>query len=216
MNKLQKEYRDLKAAYSNAIADNRTAQQQLDKLATVKTTFPQPGPGLVFAQVTNASLNGTSKQLMINKGLINKGVSSGIKKGQYVLAKNNIIGTISDVTQSTAKIQFVTDAAHKIEIFIMREENTPPIPGLLFGQGTDACKIPLLDRKNDISFGDLVYAAPKQGKLYTPRVIGTISMVQDSDTEPLLLDISVRPINPAHQITEVAVIVMEPDIFDGI
>ncbi|MCK4998282.1 MAG: hypothetical protein KAS23_02065 [Anaerohalosphaera sp.] len=208
--KLNNDYLALKAAYGNAVADLRTANQQIEKLTKVKTSLPQPGPGLIFAEVTNASLTGTGRELLINKGAV-----AGVKKDQYVLAKDTIIGTIQDITQQTSRVRLVTDARHNIEIMFLHDEKAQPIRGQLFGQGTDSCDIPLIYKKNNLRFGDIVYAAAKQGFLYTPRVIGTVSMVHPSEKEPLLWDITVRPIHPANQITEVAIIVMDPDDIDG-
>ena len=207
---LKEEYIALKADHANAIADLRIAKEQISKLAQVNSTLPKPGPGLVFANVTNAYLTGTKKELMIDKGS-----ASHIRKGQYVLAKNNIIGTVHDVTDSTAKIRFVTDSRHNIQIMILRDDDSQPIRGQLFGMGNASCSIPLIPQKNDIRFGDMVYADVKPGFLYTPRVIGSVSMAQPSEKEPLLWDITVRPIYPAQQITEVAIIVMNPDNING-
>ena len=68
----------------------------------------------------------------------------------------------------------------------------------------------MIARELDIKVGDTVYAATKSGFLDTPRVIGEISDVKDNDNEPLLRDITVKPIQSVVLLKYVAVIVMEP------
>ena len=202
---LQKEYQELRAAHDNARADLEALNKQYEKLAAIRNVLPNPGAGLVLASVTKTTIAGSRRQLRINRGN-----EAGVEVGQYVLCGEVIVGTIMDVTKSTATVKLVTDASHNIGIVIQRKNKDWSIRKQLFGDGEVRCKVPLVPKEHDIRVKDSVYAAAKVGFLDTHRIIGHVEKAEADDQKPLLWDIVVKPVYSAEEITEVAVVVMQP------
>ena len=198
------EYNKLYTAYKNAQADLLTLQKNYEKLACVRSSLPNPGPGLVLASITNFSINPLRRELFINRG-----ENHGIKTGQYVLGQNCIIGRISKTSAMTAAISLVTDSNHRIKVWIWRK-GTKYISGQMTGNGTDFAGIPLISSQYDVKSGDSVYAAVVPGLLDTPRIIGTVSEVKRDRKKPMVWDITVTPVYNIKEMNDVAVIVTEP------
>ncbi len=200
-NKLLKDYR-------NAQADVLEMQRRYEVLSRVRSELPKPVPPLVLAKVLTSSIDGFGHKVVINAG-----TAAGIQTGQYVLdtGQTSVIGSISDVSERTATVRLVTDAKHTIMVGIWREGRDYYIERQMTGDGQDGCKIGLVPRKEyDVRVGDTVYALAQRGLLDTPIVIGEVARVKPDQNEPLLLDISVRPIFEPARLTELAVIVMVP------
>jgi rod shape-determining protein MreC len=195
------EYNKLLAAYDNTRADLITEHKKFEKLARIKSGLPKPGPVLRLADVRNIQLSGAIRQIYINRGR-----TDDIKKGRFVLGENSLIGTVAEVTDWSAKVRLITDSNHRIKVYIWRRGKTTYITGQMIGTGTDTARISLLSREYDIKKGDIVYAADKPGLLETPVVTGRISLVKPDENNPLLWDISVKPIYDVTDLKTVAVV----------
>ena len=196
------EYDRLQTDYWNLHADYLTLHQRYEKLARFRAPLPDPGPALVLADVT--STNATALQ---HEFIINRGRDDGLKEGQYVLAEHSVIGAISETDRATARVRLVTDTKHKIEVRIWRVGAKKQIGTQMVGSGSNSCKIRLLSREYKVQTGDTVYAAARPGFLDTPRVIGQVTEVKSNEKNPLLLDITVQPIQNLDKLATVAVIV---------
>jgi cell shape-determining protein MreC len=196
------EYDKLKVAYDNLWADLRAEHKRYEKLARIRSGLPKPGPKLVLAKIENVSLSGLRRELIINKGR-----ADGLKADQYVLGENSIVGTVSEISEATARVRVVTDVNHKIKVGIWCRDRKEYIISIMHGDGKNSGKIPLISREYEIRTGDTVYATAVAGFLEAPRVIGQVQEVKPDEKEPLLWDITVKPIQDASLLTHVAVIV---------
>ncbi|MHC5059769.1 MAG: rod shape-determining protein MreC [Planctomycetota bacterium] len=196
------EYNRLKSAYDNVLADLRTEHKRYEKLARIRSALPKEGAGLVVAEVINVSIGGLKRELIVNKGDLD-----GLRVGQYVLGESSIVGSVSETSQSTARVRLVTDANHKIKVALWQRSKKRYIYARMDGEGTELAKVPLISREYKINVGDTVYAAPMPGFLETARVIGQVAHVGPDENEPLLWDIKVRPALDAEALTDVAIIV---------
>ncbi len=194
------EYNKLLAAYDNTRADLITEHKRFETLAGIKSGLPKPGPVLRLADVRNIQLSGAVRQIYINRGK-----ADDIKKDYFVLGENSLIGTVAEATEWSAKVRLITDSDHRMKVYIWRGKSTY-ISGQMIGTGTDTAKIPLLSREYDIKKGDIVYAADKPGFLETPVVTGRIKNVKPDEDNPLLWDISVKPIYEVADLKTVAVV----------
>lgn len=205
----RRRYDKLWKEYKNIHADLIRLSKENEKLSLIRSGLPTIGPGIVLAKVINSSINGFRHELIINKG---KAIQ--LKPGQYVLCQDgsNVIGTMSEVSGTTAKVRLITDPSHSIRVAIWREGKTEYIPANMVGDGKNSCKIPLMSREYDIRVGDTVYAAVQAGFLETERIVGEVSQVIPDESKPLLWDITVTPIQKATLVTDVFVVVYG---FDG-
>ncbi len=198
----QSEYNRLKSAYDNVLADLRTEHKRYEKLARIRSALPKEGAKLVVAEVVNVSIGGLKRELIVNKGDLD-----GLKVGQYVLGESSIVGSVSETSQSTARVRLITDANHKMKVALWQSGKKRYIYARMDGEGTELAKVPLISRQYKISVGDTVYAAPVPGFLETARIIGQVADVGPDENEPLLWDIRVKPTLDAETFTDIAVIV---------
>ena len=202
------EYDELWKAYENLHADLMTLHSDYEKLANFRRGLPKPGPGLVLSKVTNVSIGPFDRKLFIDRGSVD-----GLQPGEYVTCenRNSIIGTISELSESAATVRLLTDPRHKMEVGIWRAgKKAFIVKGQMEGIGKGLAKIPLISRDYDIRQGDVVYASAVAGRLETPRVIGEVFKIKPDDNEPLMWDITVKPITDFAMLTDVAVIISSP------
>ena len=92
----------------------------------------------------------------------------------------------------------------------MRNGREDYVERLMVVDGKDGCKIPLVSREYDVRVGDAVFAAPQQGLLDSPMVIGEVAAVKPDEKEPLLWDITIRPLFDRESLNRVGIVVMKP------
>jgi cell shape-determining protein MreC len=203
----QVEYNKLLTRYDNEHAELLALQKRYSELARIRTALPKPGPGLVVAEVIQTAISPMQRELTLNLG----GQAKFVKPGYYVMGDDAIIGTVSDVYKSTARVRLATDARHFLPAGILLEGAKDYIPAQINGAGDGTCKIPLLPRKDhDIQAGNAVYAMKRMGFLETPILIGRISAVKPDEKQPLLWDITVLPACDIETLATATVIVMDP------
>jgi cell shape-determining protein MreC len=201
------EYNKLLSRYNNLHADLLALQQRYSQLARIRTTLPKPGPGLVLAEVTQTVIGPTQRELVINLS----GQAKFVKPGYYVMGDDTIIGTISEVNQSSARVRLLTDTRQFLPAGILPEGASDYIPAQLNGAGDGTFKIPLLSRKDhNLQVGDPVYAMKRTGFLETSVLIGKIASVKPDEKQPLLWDVTVQPACNVETLATAAVIVMNP------
>jgi len=137
--------------------------------------------------------------------IINRGKNYGLRQGQFVLGDNSIIGTISNVSFRSAQVKLVTDPTSQIAVKIGRLN----VSRVMKGDGSNSAKIQMLSTKHKVRVGDVVYADKKIGFLDDLIIIGKVAQYKRGD-EPLLWDITVKPVCDIERLNSVAVIVMNP------
>lgn len=187
-------------------------QRRYDTLAKISSGIREPGAGIVLAQVLKITINGYGHEMIINRGS-----RDGLKVNQYVLGpnvtepdKSSIVGSISEVSATTATVRLLTDLKSSIIVHMKRDDKHDSYKGQLDGNGKNACKIPMASFEFDIKKGDTVYASAQQGLLETPIVTGQVSNVVRDQNMPTVWDITVMPVYNVKDLNDVAVIVMIP------
>lgn len=201
----QEEYDKLWKSYKNLHAQLLQLHEDYETLAEIRSALPTPFSELVLARVTG-SVNSFS-----HKVIINKGTDAGVKPGQYVLSagQNSIIGIVDETAKQLAKVLLLTDSKQKIPVQIRREGEMQDVGGLMVGDGKTGCRIANIKEKQGVKVGDAVFARVHPGLLNAPVVIGKVVEVRPDDKHPLLLDITVQPIEDMGRLNDVAVIVVE-------
>ena len=100
----------------------------------------------------------------------------------------------------------ITDPASKIAVKIEGLNKDR----ILQGTGNNSAKVKLLPTKYRVEVGEVVYAQKKPGFLSTPVIVGTVAQCASNKENPLLWDITVKPACDIETLTEVSVIVMNP------
>jgi rod shape-determining protein MreC len=199
-------YARLWKSYNNLHAQLLSLHEDYERLANIRSGLPQLSTeGLVIAKITGTVSN-YSRELMINKGS-----EASIRPGQFVLSeyKDAIVGVISEVSETAAKVRLITDTMQTLEIHIRRNGTNTDIRAMMVGNGTGTCSISMIDQQQDIRQGDTVYAAAVPDKLNIPLVVGEITSVRPDDQHPLLWKITVRPAEEMGRLNNVAIIVAD-------
>lgn len=193
------------AQYQNYIA-NLEAQlkqerQKVEELSGLRNRHPLEGVKLMLADVITSSIDRLHSELTINRG-----ADDGLLKGQFVLADNSIIGTVSQTSSRTARVRLVTDPASKIPVRI----GNLNVERILQGNGNDSANIGLLQIGHKLKIGDAIYAGKKPGFLDAPVIVGKVTECKRDDKNPALWDVVVKPVCDMGKLTSVAVIIMNP------
>ncbi len=197
----RREYNRLQNYLANVTKELTQEREKVKKLSGIHDRRPLEGANLVFADIITASVNGKDDELIINRG-----ADDGLEKGQFVLGDNSIIGTMSAVTSRTAEVRLITNSASKIPVKIAELD----VDRLMQGTTGNTAKILLLSVKHKVRKGDVVYACKNPGFLDAPMIVGTVAQCKKSDENPLLWDITVRPACDVTKLTDVAIIIMNP------
>ncbi|MHC4157940.1 MAG: rod shape-determining protein MreC [Planctomycetota bacterium] len=196
----RREYNKLQNHLANVTKELLEKNNELEEISGLRGRLQAlEGAKLVLADVITASIDGSRCEFIINRG-----GDDGLAMGQFVLGDNSIIGSISDVSPRTAKVKLITDPTCKIAVNIRKSKT------VIEGNGRNSAKVKLLSIKHKVKTGDYVYATKKPGLLDTPIVVGTVAQCKEDDVNPVLWDITVKPVCAIEKLSEVAVIIMNP------
>ena len=180
------------------------AYERIDKLSGIRNTIPLTKAKLVVADIMTKTLSDTRGELIINCGQ-----NDGLATNQFVMADVSIIGTISDVDTSTARVKLFTDKTSSVAVTIGESK----VRRLMQGIGNNSAKIiPKIAATNKISVGDKVFAQKAPGLLDVSMIAGIVTQCIRDDKEPSVWDITVQPACDIAQIEikDVTVMIMNP------
>ncbi|HEY2761559.1 MAG TPA: rod shape-determining protein MreC [Pirellulales bacterium] len=126
------------------------------------------------ALVVENSLSSQSPQL------VDQGRDAGINSGSLVLEGSRIWGKIVDVGDHTSTVRRVTDAGYRdlVQLATQRSGRLHfAARGLLAGNGTDLCKIDLVEASEPIALGDFVFSAD-DGVGDAPLLYGRVARLE--------------------------------------
>ena len=179
-------------------------KQERQKVETLSGLRDRPvwkGVNFVLADIITSTVDGLHSELIISRGK-----EDGLAENQFVLANESVVGTICKVDNRTARVRLITDPASQIAVKIDRLSKDV----VLQGAGGDSARVKLLPTKYRVEVGEVVYAQKKPAFLSTPVILGTVSQCESNKNNPLLWDVTVKPACEISDLTEVAVIVMNP------
>jgi rod shape-determining protein MreC len=195
----RRQYNKLQNYLANVTQELHQERRKLEKLSQLHNRFVWEGTHFVLADVITAFIDGLHNELIINRGQID-----GLNKGQFVLADNSIIGTISDVSSRIARVKLITDSTSNIAVKIAGLN----AGRLMRGSGYNSATISLV--KHKVKTGESIYADRKPGFLDAPMIVGKVSQCKRSIAIPLLWDITVEPACDMETLDSIAVIIMNP------
>lgn len=166
--KAGQENKALKEQVGELFAENAGLRKQLAQMQTVVSQEKYLSSGTY--NLLAARPIGLSRYLKIDKG-----VSSGVKVGQPVVFKDNLIGKIIEVSTTASLVQLLTDPDSKAAAFSQNIDGKAK--GILVGQfGTEVMLDKILQEEK-INEGDLVYSEGLEGFLPRGLVLGKVAKV---------------------------------------
>lgn len=197
----QREHNQLQNHLANITEELLQKHRKVEELSGLRDRlYALQGAKLMLADVITGSASGE------NKLIINRGESDGLDVGNFVLGDNSVVGTISEVSARTSIVRLITDPESNIAARVVGLN----VETVIQGDGKDSVKVQLLSIKHKVRAGDDVYACKKPGFLDAPMKIGTIAKCKRDDENPLLWDITVKPACDIKELSDVAVIIMNP------
>jgi rod shape-determining protein MreC len=128
------------------------------------------GGALVSAPVISREPGGWWQQLELGKGSLD-----GIKAGDPVLAPGGLIGRVSSVTPSTARVQLLTDSGSRLGVWVARVQRH----GLLVGQGTARPRLQFLEKDTGVRPGDVITTSPASTLVPPNLLVGVLQSVNE-------------------------------------
>jgi rod shape-determining protein MreC len=146
--------------------DNRRLRQLLE--------LQQDSADRLRAPVISREPLGWWQQLLLGSGAL-----EGLRAGQAVLAPGGLIGRISAVTPSTARVTLLTDPTSRVGVWVARSQTH----GLLSGVGTGRPLLRFLEKDPQVRPGDVVVTSPASTLVPPNLPVGVIQSVE-SGTDP--------------------------------
>lgn len=187
--------------YANLERQLEQAHQEIAKLTELRVRYPWEGVKFQLADIVTASLVGSSNYLIINHG-----EDDGIITGSFVLGDNSVIGTVSEVSPTQAKVRLISDAGSKLAVELLGLSLKP----VLLGSDNNTAKIRMIHTKYKIKVGDEIFAQKSPGFTDAPLITAIVTHCKRDDDNPLLWDIAVASVCDIENLTNVAVIIMNP------
>jgi len=191
----RREYNKLLNQLANVTQQLEQAEKKIEALSGLSRKFAASDAKFVLAEVVKTA----STDIIINCGQ-----NYSLSKGQFVIADDSIIGSISDVWSQTAQVRLITSPKSKIAVRI----GSLNVDAVMRGDGKGSARIRLIPIKYKVCVGDEVFALKAAGMLNSPMIVGRVSDCRIDDSNPLLWDIVVKPVCDVDKLSEVAVIVL--------
>jgi rod shape-determining protein MreC len=121
--------------------------------------------------VISRETGGWWQQLELGKGSVD-----GLRAGDPVLAPGGLIGRVSSVTPSTARVQLLTDSGSRLGVWVARVQRH----GLLVGQGTPRPRLQFLENDTGVRPGDVITTSPASTLVPPNLLVGVVQSVNES------------------------------------
>ena len=177
--------------------ENRALKDQL-KISNTLTDYK-----VVNAVVTSRSPNSWQTQLIIDKG-----TNAGLKKGLSVMGSGGLIGRITQVNTTNAKVELISDNSKVSDRFAIRVQNGDgeTVDGIVtsFNQSKNLIVMGQITSSVSVKKGDLVTTSGLGGVTPSGLYVGKVEKV-GSDNYGLSKKIYIKPATDFNNIPVVSV-----------
>lgn len=177
--------------------ENRALKDQL-KISDTLTDYK-----VVNAVVTSRSPSNWQTQLIIDKG-----TNAGLKKGLSVMGSGGLIGRITQVNTTNAKVELLSDNSQVSDRFAIRAQNSAgeTVDGIItsFNQSKNLIVMGQITSSVSVKKGDLVTTSGLGGVTPSGLYVGKVEKV-GSDNYGLSKKIYIKPATDFNNIPVVSV-----------
>jgi rod shape-determining protein MreC len=172
-----------KADYTVLKAQNVDLKQRLAALEEAQLQNDRIRALVDFAKAQNlptigANIIGRSTDSLQRTILIDRGASSGVVRGDSVIASGGLVGQVVDVTPWDAQVRLITDSGSGVAALVQRTRATGIVQGTLDGPlGLD-----FIDKKLMPVVGDVVLTSGLGGVYPKGFVVGEVTNVATPTT----------------------------------
>lgn len=107
--------------------------------------------------------------------LLGSGALQGLAPGDPVLAPGGLVGLVSSVTPTTARVTLLTDGSSRIGVWVARTQRH----GVLVGVGTSRPQLRFIDKDPQVRPGDVVTTSPASTLVPPNLTVGVIQSVDE-------------------------------------
>ena len=154
-------------AQNLVLTETRLENERLRNLLNYKTSF-------VEGEIVGAKVIGSNPSVL-GPGflIIDKGSSSGIKKGSAVLNNVRAIGTVHLVNEKTSMVMLMTNPSSVADAIVQRSR----VRGIVTGAGNHYV-MKYIEQDGDITVGDKIISSGKDNVFPKNTVIGTVTRIE--------------------------------------
>jgi rod shape-determining protein MreC len=149
-----------------------------------------------------ASVIGFDTNPFLRYVIINRGSDDGLKPGMPVVTNQGLVGQISAVTATAARVQLITDASSSVNVHLQQANED----GLLMGQLNGDVVLDKIPQSANVVPGELVVTSGLGGNYPANLVVGQITSVRKRDFD-LFQTAAVQPGVDFRQLEIVLIIV---------
>jgi rod shape-determining protein MreC len=149
-----------------------------------------------------ASVIGFDTNPFLRYVIINRGSDDGLKPGMPVVTNQGLVGQISAVTATAARVQLITDASSVVNVHLQQADED----ALLLGQLNGDVTLAQIPQAANVQPGELVVTSGLGGNYPSNLVVGQVTSVRKRDFD-LFQTAAVQPSVDFHQLEIVLVII---------
>ncbi len=197
--KLQKQVEEL----SNQLTTTRLEQSELETLQELYKLDRQYSN----YKKTGARIISRGSSNWFNTFTINKGSSSGIKKGMNVIAGSGLVGIVTDVGKNHAVVRSIIDDTNNVSGMMLSTNDNCIVSGSLkYMTSSNVILFSGLDDKDGkVELGESVVTSSISDQYLPGLLIGYVSEISD-DTNKLTKSGKITPVVDFHHLQDVLVI----------
>lgn len=163
----------------------------------------EDNPDFVFSPPAN--IIGRESGNLFGAFTIDKGTLDGISKDDPVISPNGLIGIVTEVAPTYARVTTMLSPDIDIGVYSSREKVTGIVTGDIALAKEGKCKMQYILKDSDIKEGDIIVTAGRSGIYPEGRVVGVVDEVGVEDSGLSLYAI-ITPVVDSNKINSVFVI----------
>jgi rod shape-determining protein MreC len=177
-------------ARAGAEAENRRLKEELGKLklenlhlrseletaqrAEALQAFQKRSPSKTLAARVIGSTAGASSRIVF----IDRGSTSGVKRGMAVITPDGIVGKVTESYPTASTVQLITDPVFAAGVVAQRTG----VVGTLKGQGRSTCIVDYVPLEQSVEVGDAFFTSGDDRIFPKGLPVGRVSAVRDGRT----------------------------------
>jgi rod shape-determining protein MreC len=173
-----------RAGYAALKAQNLDLKQRLAALEEAKLENDRIRGLVDFAKAQNlptvgASVIGRPTDSLQRSILIDRGTSSGVQRGDSVIASGGLVGQVVEVTPWNAQVRLITDSASGVAVLVQRTRANGIVRGTLEGP----LGMEFVEKKLAPVVGDVLITSGLGGVYPKGIVVGEVTSVATPSTD---------------------------------
>lgn len=168
--RLESENESLEAALADAAlaeAENAVLREYLE----TKKKHPE-------LELTDALVIGKENESFITLLTLNRGSRDGIAVGMPVISPSGLVGSISEVSETSCTVKVISEASAGCGAYIPRSGETCILSGDISLSDTGLCKLEYFSSEADVAVGDEVFTSGEGSGFPRDLFIGCVESVE--------------------------------------